>query len=1181
MDNEKQLLRKLYSAIEEQEKRLADNPNNAEALRQLALLEQLEAESTDRLKVLDPEGIQAAIAMQKMTDKLLSDYTSRKNFIANDAKMNNIAKEKALLNLDQELLELVEEELFRLEDVMGMASSSDETAENFETLNALRNALNRSIAEHKDAINRPTEDPALNEQKERMLVEVMPDYSSRIAETQNGGEGEKALLAYTKQLAIEQELISKLGAEKNQLEKQLKKNPNDEALQQKEALVDALIAEHTAEISRIEMEKAVALAASNDDYIQALRTSTLGAEQNALNESYTTLEETKSQDKQLQVYEQTLAAKLTELEIQVKKQPENQFAQGKRDALKSELAVVKEKRRQVSVTIGELQTELIAEETIDDVELARLSSEKQRIEKALENQNLSAKEEKTLTKELSTIETAQLNREVALSTQENTKEMLELKSMRSDLKQQTGSTTENQKEMELALVSSNSEINRAEQLKEEAEKSKDPSEKKYLLEQSNEAIENAQGIVENALIQSAQNTLEQKTGAQLDSEESLTAEIREETNRVNQLQAEYKAIQRDVQTANRKEKEALLDAQKSINKELALLGATIEEKTMERQELREKVEISSVISETAIEQEITQETERQIASSQEYADYYAKVNQALEVEQQIATLDVQLTEKKSAVRRKIQVYAGDLTTERIEELNREASEIATLEKDLGDLRAQHEELRTAAENETNLAEDMRLKMQNLVLRSIAPIDKLAVIASLVSMPANGLAISTPDNTTNTERRIPVNVKIPSGLVYRVQIGAFANPIPADRFSEFNPVSGEQLNNGITRYLAGYFNNSKRVVEARDQIKALGYADAFAVAYCDGKRITLAEARILEANGTCVAKGENELNMELAANTAMSLGIDTSTQLTKIIERDLTLRTVDGDTTKKQPVQNYTYNQAPGAAPADAIEKVKGLFFTVQIGVFNKPVSAEVMYNLSPLMTVRLPNGQIRYSVGMYISIDEARVKKQEALDRGAADAFVTAYFDGERITIAEAQKMLEARGNFANTSMLTTVPYPTTPTVTPKDKTTITKPKKTFDGIQIVTKKTFNEYPLDVLNRYNARGSFYFDETDKRVKSVIYPNEDALPQVSYFKDDIDTLRVLKSEFNTGVTISVDVLTGTFDGEFTDWLLRQNYRRELVQTEEKQVLRICNIPEDRLSVITDYLTRIGINYSVLK
>jgi hypothetical protein len=100
--------------------------------------------------------------------------------------------------------------------------------------------------------------------------------------------------------------------------------------------------------------------------------------------------------------------------------------------------------------------------------------------------------------------------------------------------------------------------------------------------------------------------------------------------------------------------------------------------------------------------------------------------------------------------------------------------------------------------------------------------------------------------------IPVDVKSASGLVYRVQVGAFSKPIPQDRFREFNPVSGETLNNGITRYMAGYFNNSKKVVEARDQIKQLGYKDAFAVAYCDGKRITLAEARILEANGQPVS-----------------------------------------------------------------------------------------------------------------------------------------------------------------------------------------------------------------------------------------------------------------------------------------------------------------------------------------
>ena len=161
-------------------------------------------------------------------------------------------------------------------------------------------------------------------------------------------------------------------------------------------------------------------------------------------------------------------------------------------------------------------------------------------------------------------------------------------------------------------------------------------------------------------------------------------------------------------------------------------------------------------------------------------------------------------------------------------------------------------------------------MQNIVERGILPIKRLAVIAALVPLPANGLEIKVEGtNTYSAEKPIPVDVKNPTGLVYRVQVGAFANTIPQDLFKEFNPVSGEKLNNGVTRYMAGYFNNSKKVIEVRDQIKGLGYADAFAVAYCDGKRISLAEARILEANGECVAKGENELILEVAANTAIT------------------------------------------------------------------------------------------------------------------------------------------------------------------------------------------------------------------------------------------------------------------------------------------------------------------------
>ncbi|NNC84134.1 MAG: hypothetical protein HKN79_11205, partial [Flavobacteriales bacterium] len=48
-----------------------------------------------------------------------------------------------------------------------------------------------------------------------------------------------------------------------------------------------------------------------------------------------------------------------------------------------------------------------------------------------------------------------------------------------------------------------------------------------------------------------------------------------------------------------------------------------------------------------------------------------------------------------------------------------------------------------------------------------------------------------DKPARTEG-IPVNVPLPSGTVYQVQVGAFRNPIPNELFSEFDPIVGEQI-----------------------------------------------------------------------------------------------------------------------------------------------------------------------------------------------------------------------------------------------------------------------------------------------------------------------------------------------------------------------------------------------------
>jgi hypothetical protein len=312
-------------------------------------------------------------------------------------------------------------------------------------------------------------------------------------------------------------------------------------------------------------------------------------------------------------------------------------------------------------------------------------------------------------------------------------------------------------------------------------------------------------------------------------------------------------------------------------------------------------------------------------------------------------------------------------------------------------------------------------------------------------------------------------------------------------------------------MAGYFTNEQKVMEARNAIRALGYADAFPVAYCDGKRVSLAEARQLVASGACVSKGNDQLMMEVAMNTVERTDLNNlpqSTGYSPLTIAELTAQNsanVDDTTRRKRPAIDVTYNQAPGAVKAEAIEMRKGLFFTVQIGVYNKPVTAGALNNLEPYFTLRLPNGQIRYSTGIFHSIDEARPRKQEAIDKGVKDAFITAYYNGERIPLGDALKLREEKGQGVlepkvlktGNDLTTVVDLLVIPTDIKPISTGYTPliEAKQKEYLQIVTKKQFTEFPTDVLNRYNSHGSFYFDESDRRVKSVIAFSDEDLPQV--------------------------------------------------------------------------------------
>lgn len=259
-----------------------------------------------------------------------------------------------------------------------------------------------------------------------------------------------------------------------------------------------------------------------------------------------------------------------------------------------------------------------------------------------------------------------------------------------------------------------------------------------------------------------------------------------------------------------------------------------------------------------------------------------------------------------------------------------------------------------------------------------------LVSSNAKAGQSNLAPVQPAGITfiNTENQAPKvsnfglnNVNIP-GLVYKIQIGAFNRPVDMSAYAEFDPVTTDQVGNSI-RYNAGLFYNKNQAFSSLNPIRALGYKDAFVVAYCDGVRYSVAEADELLRQGKCALNNAGEMAFE---------------------------------TTPKQTA-SVTYNKANNSADALALEQTSGLLFTVQIGVYNTPRTTELMQNLKPLNTQLTERNQIRYSVGRFDAVQDAITQRDKARELGFSDAFIVAYFNGERISVSEAQRILQNQGD--------------------------------------------------------------------------------------------------------------------------------------------------------------------------
>jgi len=191
---------------------------------------------------------------------------------------------------------------------------------------------------------------------------------------------------------------------------------------------------------------------------------------------------------------------------------------------------------------------------------------------------------------------------------------------------------------------------------------------------------------------------------------------------------------------------------------------------------------------------------------------------------------------------------------------------------------------------------------------------------------------------------------------------------------FAPVRGESAPAGLTRYMAGLFKKINAANLAKNEIRAIGYSDAFVVAYFNGERITLSQAREMEGAGPALAD-EGQISPDAPA---ASSGPDGSTAPAKVFKAD----------------------------------EIKGLYYTVQVGAFSREVPPSAMYNLSPLVS-RQVSGLVKYTCGIYSSRQEAEVAKDKIRTIGISDAFVTIFHNGQPISGEQAQQIIDEQGDAA------------------------------------------------------------------------------------------------------------------------------------------------------------------------
>ena len=234
---------------------------------------------------------------------------------------------------------------------------------------------------------------------------------------------------------------------------------------------------------------------------------------------------------------------------------------------------------------------------------------------------------------------------------------------------------------------------------------------------------------------------------------------------------------------------------------------------------------------------------------------------------------------------------------------------------------------------------------------------------------------------NTET-VQIDPDIPEGLNYRIQIGAFRNPVAPAFFKGISPAFGiTNVNTGVRTYYAGMF---RRIADARialAEVRNKGFNDSFIVFFLGDRAVSADRAAVLEQEwGT--KPFERAINNNVVAVTA------------------------------NNTAQVATNTSNPATATAD--ELLPTLVFRVEVMRVARAITPAALETLQTLAgnrgldVITADNRQIAYIIGNFITYSSAAEYADLLVRNGYRDAKVVAWLGNREIPLDTARQLFES-----------------------------------------------------------------------------------------------------------------------------------------------------------------------------